>query len=200
MNNAIKDIALKGLVAGSLGSLLSTVVLALAGRRQAGSAAAPVNAVSHWYWGDEALQRQETDAAHTAVGYVTHHGASVFWASLYAAAVHGRPALQTAPATAVGALATSALACFVDYKLTPKRLTPGFEHRLDTGAMVGVYAAMAVGVAAGALLMRERAGTQKRQARQPEIPTEGQPQGPQRGSAGVHRVRPYPATVQTTND
>jgi len=33
--------------------------------------------------------------------------------------------------------------------LTPKRLTPGFEHELSRTAMAGVYAAMAVGLAAG---------------------------------------------------
>ena len=194
MNKALKDIALKGLVAGSLGSLLSTAVLLLAGRRQAGSAAAPVNAVSHWYWGDEALRRRKTDAAHTGLGYLTHHGASVFWASLYAAAIHDRPALQTAPATLAGALATSAIACVVDYKLTPKRLTPGFEHRLGTGAMVGVYAAMALGVAAGAMLTRRRAV--RGATRQPEIPTPGASALSHRGSLALHKVRPYPSIPQ----
>jgi hypothetical protein len=156
MERKWKDIAAHGAVAGSLASLLSTAVLLVAGRREAGSAAAPVNAVSHWYWGDEALARQDTDLAHTAAGYLTHHGASVFWATIYAAIAHDRPALHTTRGIAAGALATSAAACFVDYRLTPRRLTPGFEHRLSTGAMAGVYGAFALGLAAGALLMRKR--------------------------------------------
>ena len=44
----------------------------------------------------------------------------------------------------------------VDYQVVPKRFTPGFEHRLSTGAMVGVYALLALGLGAGALAMRNR--------------------------------------------
>ena len=44
----------------------------------------------------------------------------------------------------------------VDYQVVPKRFTPGFEHRLSTGAMVGVYALLALGLGVGALAMRNR--------------------------------------------
>ena len=44
-------------MAGSCASVLSAAVLALAGQREAGSAAAPINAVSHWYWGDRAFRQ-----------------------------------------------------------------------------------------------------------------------------------------------
>jgi hypothetical protein len=145
----------QGLLAGSLASLFSTAVLGLAGRRQAGSAAAPLNAVSHWYWGDEALGRNDTDMTHTALGYLTHHGASVFWASLYALAARKRPQLRTPAGVLGGAAVTGALACFVDFKMTPERLTPGFEHRLSTGALAAVYGAFVVGLAAGAWAMRD---------------------------------------------
>ena len=77
-NTALKE----GLVSGSLASLLSTAVLAAAGQRQAGSAAAPVNAVSHWLWGDESLREDHADLRHTLTGYITHHLAAVFWATL----------------------------------------------------------------------------------------------------------------------
>ncbi len=42
------------------------------------------------------------------------------------------------------------------YQLTPKRLTPGFEHRLSTAAMVAVYGALAAGFALGAVLLQDR--------------------------------------------
>ncbi|MDQ3060516.1 MAG: hypothetical protein M3R45_13525 [Pseudomonadota bacterium] len=151
-----KTVLAQGALAGSLASLLSTAVLAIAGRRQAGSAAAPINAVSHWYWGDEALRRQRPDLAHTAAGYLTHHLASTFWATAYAALSRNRPAMRTTQGVLLGAVATSATACFADYQLTPERFTPGFEHRLSSGAMAGVYAAFAVGLAAGALLLRDQ--------------------------------------------
>jgi hypothetical protein len=44
----------------------------------------------------------------------------------------------------------------VDYTVTPERLRPGFEHRLSTGAMTVVYAALALGLAAGCLLAKRQ--------------------------------------------
>jgi hypothetical protein len=151
-----KAVMKQGLVAGSLGSIASALALVRAGRREARSGAAPLNAVSHWYWGDRAFHRRQADVAHTAVGYLTHHAASVFWASAYAAATQHNKAARTRGGIAAGALATSAIACFVDYQLTPKRLTPGFEHEISRPAMAGVYGAMALGLALGAWLSVER--------------------------------------------
>ncbi|MDB5932288.1 MAG: hypothetical protein JWR60_3995 [Polaromonas sp.] len=152
----LKLVLTQGALAGGLASLLSTAALAIAGRRQSGSAAAPINAVSHWYWGDEALHRQGTDLTHTGAGYLTHHGAATFWATVYAALASGRPALRTTPGVLMGAAATSAVACFVDFRLTPHRFTPGYEHRLSNTALAAVYAAFAVGLAAGAMALRDR--------------------------------------------
>lgn len=55
-----------------------------------------------------------------------------------------------------GAVAGSAVAYVVDFTITPKRFTPGYEHRLDGKGMLGVYAALALGFAAGALALRGR--------------------------------------------
>ena len=49
------------------------------------------------------------------------------------------------------AAAASAVACFVDYKLTPQRLHPGFDVRLSKRSLALVYGAFAIGLAAGAL-------------------------------------------------
>jgi len=146
----------QGALAGSLASLFSTAVLAIAGRRQTGSAAAPLNAVSHWYWGDEALQKQDADWPHTAAGYLIHHGAATFWAVTYAALSSHRPALRTIPGVIAGAAATSAIACFADFRLAPHRFTPGYEHKISNGALLAVYAAFGVGLAGGALAMRDQ--------------------------------------------
>jgi hypothetical protein len=152
--NSWRHIFLQGGLAGSLAAFASTAVLIAAGKREAGSAAAPVNAVSHWYWGDEALRRDKADLAHTTAGYLTHHGASVFWAMAYAAFCRNRSASRTLGGAAAGAVATSAVACFVDYCLTPRRFTPGYEHRLSIPALAAVYAAFALGLGAGDLAMR----------------------------------------------
>jgi lysylphosphatidylglycerol synthetase-like protein (DUF2156 family) len=151
-------IVAQGALAGSLAALASTAALTFAGRRQAGGAAAPINAVSHWYWGDDAFEQRGVDVPHTAVGYLTHHGAAIFWATLYAALCRKRQSMRTVPGILAGALATSAVACFVDYRLTPRRLMPGYEHHLSRGALAVVYAAFAAGLAAGEFAYRNAHG------------------------------------------
>lgn len=156
--NSWKTALREGVVAGTAASILSTAVLATAGLRQAGSAVAPTNAVSHWLWGDESLHAQQPTWRHTATGYVTHHLASVFWATLYSLVYGHRDEAKRLPQAAAGGVATSAVALWVDYQMVPKRLTPGYEHRLSTGAMLATYGAMAAGFALGALLLRAGSG------------------------------------------
>lgn len=145
----------EGLLSGTLAGLFSAAVLLAAGKRENGSAVAPVNAESHWLWGDESLREDRPTLRHTLTGILTHQGSTVFWATLYAL-LRGRKAVRTVPEALIGGLATSVAAAAIDYTLVPRRLTPGFEHRLSKGAMVGVFAAIAGGVALGALLLRER--------------------------------------------
>lgn len=146
----------EGLIAGSVASAVSTVALLAAGRKEPRRALAPVNAISHWIWGDLALRQNEPSLRHTMTGYLIHHAASVFWAVLHARAWgERREAKRPGPALA-GAAAAAGVACFVDYQMTPQRLTPGFEHRLSRPAMAGVYAGFAIGLALGSLLAARR--------------------------------------------
>ena len=62
------------------------------------------------------------------------------------------------PQAVAGGVATSAVALLVDYQMVPQRLTPGYEHRLSTGAMLATYGALAAGFALGALLLRAGSG------------------------------------------
>jgi hypothetical protein len=52
------------------------------------------------------------------------------------------------------AAVVSAIAAAVDYGVTPERLTPGWELVLSKRSLFATYSAMAVGLAAGALLLR----------------------------------------------
>lgn len=141
----------EGAIAGSIASLLSTAALVIAGRRQVRDGAAPVNAISHWFWHPQALREDGPSLRHTVSGYLVHHGASIFWATLHARAWGCRTVAKRPCPALAGAAAASALACLVDYRVTPKRFTPGFEHRLSTPAMVAVYACFALGLAAGSM-------------------------------------------------
>ena len=146
----------EGAVSGSVASVLSTCVLLAVGNRQAGSTVAPLNAASHWLWGDESLRAQEPSLRHTLTGYLTQHAASVFWATLYAGAYGHRDEAKAWPQAVAGGIATSAVAYLVDYKVVPKRLTPGYEHRISGPAMLATYAALAAGFALGARALARR--------------------------------------------
>jgi hypothetical protein len=139
---------------GALASLASTLVLAACGKREAGSMFAGVNAVSHWLWGDKAMRVDKPTLKYTVVGYLIHHGASMFWAALFEKSCCKTLDKKEAATTATVAAAASAVACFTDYQLTPHRLRPGFEERLSRPSLLMVYLAFGAGLAAGAYLNR----------------------------------------------
>ncbi|WP_354683643.1 hypothetical protein [Cupriavidus necator] len=141
-------------ISGTCASLLSTGMLACGGSVDCGSAFAPVNAVSHWIWGERAMHVNRPSFRHTVLGYVIHHAMSVFWAAFYEGAVARRGPHATAPALVLHGLAIAGIACFVDLKCTPHRLTPGFERRLSPGMLALVYLAFGLALPLGSLLVR----------------------------------------------
>ena len=140
------------LTSGTLASATSTIALALLARAEGKGVLQPVNSTSHWMNGEQAASWRSADLAHTAVGYATHHAATVFWAVLFERWL-GVPRPAALPLVR-DALAMSAVAAAVDYGATPKRFTPGWEFVLSKRSMAVAYAAMALGLAAGALINR----------------------------------------------
>jgi hypothetical protein len=140
-------------VSGSLASVLSNIALAAGGARESGSPFAPINAVSHWFYGDRAAEHDELSMQYSVVGYAIHHTAATFWAVFYekwfGEAAENR---DIVPALA-GGMAVSSLACFVDYKMTPHRLQPGYEMRLSKRSLFIIYAALGAGLAMRGLLV-----------------------------------------------
>ena len=139
----------KSLVSGSVGALTSTLALAVVARLEGRGAAQPLNATSHWLNGDRAARRRRVDLQHTGVGLATHGAATVFWAAFFEAWQSTRPARGPGAALDVvgRAGAVAVLAAVVDYTITPRRFTPGWELVLSKGAMAAAYAAMASGFA-----------------------------------------------------
>jgi hypothetical protein len=150
-NQALRE----GAVSGSLASVLSAVYLAWCGGRR-NEPAAPLNAVSHWFFGNRSLREDEPSRLYTVTGYLVHHCASIFWGVLHAKAWGGREEAKKPLPALAGAVAAAGIASLVDYQLTPRRLTPGFEHRLGRPEMVNVYACFALGLAIGSMLMKKR--------------------------------------------
>ncbi|HEX2493695.1 MAG TPA: hypothetical protein VHK24_07955 [Steroidobacter sp.] len=145
----------QALVSGTLASVFSTAVLAWQGYRRYRKPAAPTNATSHWLWGDQdALAASDVSLRHTGVGYATHHASACMWALLYERWLDRGEVPSNGQIIRDAALMT-ALAAFVDYRLTPRRLRPGFENHLSAGGMLAVFAAFGAGLAAGALINRQ---------------------------------------------
>jgi hypothetical protein len=143
------------LVSGALASLASATVLVLAGKRELDDASAPLNGPSQWIWGRHAPYRDGFSLRHTVVGYGIHHLSAIFWAAWFERAQARGYALPAA-------VATSSVACFVDYCCTPQRLTPGFEKRLSRPALFATYVAFALGLAASRLIRRREGGNRRR--------------------------------------
>lgn len=145
------------LAADLLSSSLSAAVLAWRGRTDTGSAAAPVNAISHWLWPRKALRQDGVSARYTLTGIAVHYVAAALWSGLYEA-VRGRRRAATPARAVADAVAVSAVAAVVDLACVPDRLTPGFEKRLSPRSLVLVYAGFAAGLALAGLaaLPRDR--------------------------------------------
>ena len=141
----------RAVTSGSIAAATSSLALVTLATGAGKPAPQPLNATSHWLHGAGAAKVRELDLAHTGVGYATHHAATIFWAAFFEGWAGARPATGKGEVVA-RALAVSALAAVVDYTITPKRFTPGWEYVLSKRAMGVAYVAMAAGFAGTALL------------------------------------------------
>lgn len=154
------------LISGTVASIVSTISLVVSGKTELDKSAAPVNGPSQWLWGRHAPYENRFSLRYTVVGYAIHHAASIFWAILHEKLRQRMgPANNTAAAIAP-ALVTTAAAYVVDFHVTPKRLTPGFEHRLSKRSLLMVYGTFALGLATVVLVERYSAAPNKRRRSQ----------------------------------
>lgn len=138
------------LFSGTGAALASIATVMLLSRAETGSAWRGVNATSHFLVGPDDAVRDEVDVTHSATGIATNAAAAFFWAALFAVLRQTRG--RSRPAGIIGdASAIGLLAAIIDYLVVPKRLTPGWELALSKRSVAASLAAMAVGLAAGAL-------------------------------------------------
>jgi hypothetical protein len=152
------------LVSGTVSSLAVSAAAAIAGKRETGNYAAPINATSHILWGNKAALHDKASLKYTVSGFLINHAATMMWAAVHNKWVEPaiarwfarRPAWGPL-APAVSAAAVSAGAYVTDYYLIPKRFTPGYEMRLSGRSMALIFGALALGLAGGTLLERKPA-------------------------------------------
>lgn len=149
--------AIRALVSGAVAGLASAAALALLAKAEGKGALQPINATSHWLHGDQAAECDDFDAGHTLVGLATHYASTVFWALPFEF-WRARRCQPSAGTLLRGACMTSAVAAAVDYGVTPKRLTPGWELALSKRSLVAAYGVLALGLAAGTKLAQAVAG------------------------------------------
>jgi hypothetical protein len=142
---ALKD----GMVAGTVAGLASLAALAVRGRMEGKSPWGPVNAPSHWVWGNRALRQDEPRARYTVTALLVHQLAAGFWGVLHEKflGIRGKP--KASGTLLRDAAATTTVAAVVDLVLVPHRLTPGFQDRLSPRSLVAVYSLFALGLALG---------------------------------------------------
>ena len=140
---------MKTLGSGLASTATSTVALAIVAVAEGKGPAQPLNATSHIVYGDEAAAYRRADIDHTIIGFGTHAAATIFWAAAFEASLVIHPP-RTSISLAGRAASIGLLAALVDYTITPKRFTPGWELVLSKKAMTIVYVAMAAGFAGAA--------------------------------------------------
>ena len=142
-------------VSGSSASVLSALTAAWCGKRERNSAASGLNGPSQWIWGERAARTRRASLEHTLLGYLIHHGTSTLWAFCYER-LFSKPSHKSTLRILAEAATLTAAAYVVDYKLTPRRLRPGFEKHVGPGAMFTIYTSFCLGLAATTLLRRAR--------------------------------------------
>jgi hypothetical protein len=145
----------RALVSGTVAGLTTSAAAALAGKREAGSYVAPVNATSHILWGEKAGRKAAPSLKYTASGFLLNHLSGIFWATFYEKwfSRRGEPGpAKTMMKPVLGAVVVTAGAYLTDYYLVPKRFTPGWEKRLSGKSLAAIYGMLALGLIASDLL------------------------------------------------
>ena len=151
-----KEIVLDSLATGKLTTLASAAAIAACGQAELKNPIAPLNAVSHIVFGEEAAQQDELSLKYTATGLLLHDAACTSWAVLHEQLVGRAVEKGNVPMAFAGGALVSAIAYFTDYYLVPKRMTPGVEKRLSGRSLLFIYTVLAGGLAVGSLLNAKR--------------------------------------------
>lgn len=144
------------LYSGTAGGFAVLAALLLAAKAEGKAPLQPINATSHWLHGDHVGSFTGADIPHTAVGIVTNIASAIFWAVPFGWWLSGNGPRRPLHLIC-GASLLSAFAALFDYGVIHRRLTPGWELALSKRSVASGFAALALGLAAGAwAAQRER--------------------------------------------
>ena len=131
-------------------TILSVMALSVVEHK---SAAAPVTAISHIFYGDSAFEARAGDAMHFGIGFVLNVMAMIGWSAVAELVFRALSIDSHRLGYAVlVAVALSVLAYITDFHIVPKRFTPGFEHILSKRAIYVTYVFLAISFVIGAMM------------------------------------------------
>jgi len=143
----------KTLCTGATAGIATTLAVAASGERDQGEAIAPINAISHIVWGDEAATHDEISFKYTATGLALNAAAVMSWAAMHEF-FFGKVSRESLACAFAGGAVISSVAYVTDYHVVPPRLMPGFEKRVAPRSMLPIYASLAIGLGLGSWLQR----------------------------------------------
>lgn len=156
----ISELVERTLYTGAAATAGTTLAVAACGLMEEANPIAPINAVSHIAWDDQAARQTNLSWEYTGLGLALNAAAVTSWAGIYEACFGHNAKNNDVPGAILGGVLVSAAAYITDYYLVPKRLTPGFEKRLSNRSLFGIYATLAGSLAAGSLIQSARASHQ----------------------------------------
>ncbi|HEX8833589.1 MAG TPA: hypothetical protein VF719_05285 [Abditibacteriaceae bacterium] len=149
-SQALKD----SLLTGKIASVATSSAIMACGAAENRNPVAPVNAVSHMLWGDEAATHDELSVKHTFTGLALNSAANISWAVLYEKWFGEAGERGDVATSLAGGAAVAAVAYVTDYHLVPPRFTPGFEKRLSSRSLLVIYIVLALSLGLGGLRRR----------------------------------------------
>lgn len=149
-----REVLFQGAPRAKLTATVLAGAVALAGQIEDSDAVAPINAISHIVWGDEAYNQHEPSWKYTGTGLLLNHVSVASWALLYEW-IFGRARDRGQVGRALGGgFLISLLAYLADYHAVPSRLKPGFERHLQPKSLMFIY--FVLGLALGIESLKNR--------------------------------------------
>ena len=129
-----------GVKTGTTAAVVVTAAILAAGKVETGDMWGPLNDVSHVVLGEEKSHVDGFRPGTTLLGLALQVAAMESWGIFYHL-LFGRPRF---PKSVITAAVAAALIYGIDYRLLPRRFTPGFEHRLSRPGLFLIYAVLAL--------------------------------------------------------
>lgn len=151
MKISLQQVLADGVHSGIVAALSSAALIALRGHIENRNAVAPINAISHIAWDEEAFGADKLDIKHTLVGLSINDTAMITWGVIFESVRSLTNSRGDIAKTLSCGAGLSILAWLIDYKIVPPRLTPGIEAHLSQRSIALIYTGFAVALSASGL-------------------------------------------------